>query len=577
MDSFEVTSSSERASEKRTVSSKLKEYTWLLLGVTGAGKSCLGNFLLGEECKFQESEEFDIMVSVTETASCEPGSFSDSDGLEHKIHVIDTPGLGDTRHLGKHDSKAEDIAEDAARLATELTKMMMLMRGGITAFLLVVPICHREHLGTLNLLDCLDIFGNYRNHTILVLTHGLYLGISEKDQNRKLQSVLKSRKCPRALDKVMKKVQNRHIIVEAKEWRGDPEYRNGVLKQLMSYSDDMTAQHGPYHDDLKSIGNEAVEKAKLELRGKYEDLESPEAQEAIFDFANKLLKEVILKLVRIKLADGEDVDKLKEMNEVKQSELDKLCKQKEYLKRKWEEEAEKRRKAEEERKKEELDRTKAEVALRKEEERRKDAEKMNIAAEHNKILMDEQLNAAKKDKQAALEDKQAALEEKKAAERDKHAALEDKQAALEEKKAAERDKQAALRDKVAAERDKQAALRDKVAAERNKLTAERDKMAAERDKMVAERDKMAAERDKMVAERDKMAAERDKMAAERDKMAAKRDKMAAERDKMTAERDKKAAGEGMQKAESRVQETIQELEAWQNRGFLRRLVNAPLK
>ena len=132
------------------------------------------------------------MKSMTKKASRKFGNVSDSDGLLQEFCIIDTPGLGDTQHLGKHDSKAKDISEDAAHLATEITKMIMLTKGRITAFLIIIPSHVREHSGTLNLLDCLDIFGKYWQHSILVLTHGKELGRSEEDQYKKFQRLLHS-------------------------------------------------------------------------------------------------------------------------------------------------------------------------------------------------------------------------------------------------------------------------------------------------------------------------------------------------------------------------------------------------
>ena len=222
--SSEVANPSKTASEGSDVTSKAKEYTWMLLGVTGAGKSCLGNFLLGEEDVFPESKEGEIMWAKTVTASHRIGNLSDSDGLLQQFCIIDTPGLGDANYLGKHDSKAKDIAEDAACLVTEITKMMMLMRGGITAFLITIPGHIREHSGTSNLLNCFQIFGEYWNHSILVVTHGIKLGQNEADQYKQFKRSYQGPKCLPIWKKLMDKVNKRHIIVEGKEWRDYSDY-----------------------------------------------------------------------------------------------------------------------------------------------------------------------------------------------------------------------------------------------------------------------------------------------------------------------------------------------------------------
>jgi hypothetical protein len=145
------------------------DIVWLAQGVTGAGKSCLGNFIFEGDNIFPESEI--ILESETQSASMKRTKISD-----RQLCYIDTPGLGDTQRLGAHQSKAMDIANDAAHLITELTKIMLMMRAGISSFLIVIPLNVREHSGTLNLLDFMDILGNYWKHSIAVLTHGKCLG-----------------------------------------------------------------------------------------------------------------------------------------------------------------------------------------------------------------------------------------------------------------------------------------------------------------------------------------------------------------------------------------------------------------
>ena len=400
----EVANPSKTASEESVVTSKSKTYTWMLLGVTGAGKSCLGNFILGEEDAFPESKEGEIMWAKTVTASCRDGNLSDSGGLLQQFCIIDTPGLGDTKHIGKHDLKEEDISEDAAHLATEITKMMLFMRGGITSFLITIPGHVREHLGTLYLLDCLQIFGKYWNHSILVVTHGSKLGRSKAHQYEQFERLYQGPEDLRVpiWENLVEKVNKRYIIVEGKDWRDDSDYRDGVLRKLLSLSDDITEQHGPYRDDLNSIGNKAFEKAKLEvvMSKKYKDLETPEAQEAISVLAKNYLEEVIIKLARIKLAGGEDVDQLKKMNETKQRELEKLTEKlvniaeeaRQRAVQEKEEERRRREQAEQEKEEERRRRERAEQVMAEERRKREQAEQVQ-AEERRRREQAEQVQA----------------------------------------------------------------------------------------------------------------------------------------------------------------------------------------
>ena len=343
---------------------------WMELGVTGVGKSCLGNFILGQSGAFPESD-LDA-ISETECASMKNTTF-----VDEKLCVIDTPGLGDTLRLGKHKSKAMDIAEDYSHLITELTKMMLMTKQGISAFLIVITLNRIEGSGLEDLLTFLNIFGDYWNHSIVVVTHGNRLGSTEEARYKKFENTLLNRKCPSALKLLSEKSNNRFVIVEAKELQNDADYRHRVVSKILALSDAITREHGRYQDNLQSIGNEALEKAKLQLRHKFMDMESPEAKAAIFQSTFQHVREVIYKLVKIKLADGEDVDKLKEMVTVKKKELSDIRRQKDLLHEEFLEEQKKRQAEEEQRRL-------AEEERRREAERRERAEDERLREQREK-------------------------------------------------------------------------------------------------------------------------------------------------------------------------------------------------
>ena len=361
------------------------------LGVTGAGKSCLGNFILGQDNVFPESEI--IINAETQNASMESTTF---DG--EKLCIIDTPGLGSTLRLGKHKSEAMDIAEDASYHITELTKMMLMTKQGISASLIVVPLHHRDYAGLQQLLDFFDILGSYWDHSVIVFTHGKALGSTEEDQYKTLNYLLsEDPECPLILKSLVEKVNRRFVITEAKDWRSDTDYRHRVVSKIRTFSDAITKQHGRYQDNLQSIGTEALEKAKLELRHKFEDMESPEAKAAIFQSTFQRVREVVYKLVKIKLADGEDVDKLKEMATVKEKELSDIRRQRDLLHQEFLEEQKRRREAEQEQRRLAEEKHKEEERRKQaEEEQRREAERRRIAEEERLREQKEKEEAQKK-------------------------------------------------------------------------------------------------------------------------------------------------------------------------------------
>ena len=134
-----------------------EDLVWVEIGVTGVGKSTLGNFLLGKNA-FKVGG---ALVSVTEKAQVDCSAM---DG-QH-LCIVDTPGFCDTRCMGTQNTEAENLSS-------------------------------RDLFSTTKLLDLLDILGNYWNHSILVFTHGKEFDkTNEKKQYETFEEILSSPSCP---------------------------------------------------------------------------------------------------------------------------------------------------------------------------------------------------------------------------------------------------------------------------------------------------------------------------------------------------------------------------------------------
>ena len=500
-----------------------EECNWIMLGVTGAGKSCLGNFLLGKEEAFKESEI--VLESETKTATKDAILFGDAQ--QHKICIIDTPGLGDTENLGKHNFKAIDIAEDASSLIIELTKIMLIMRAGISAFFIVIPATGREHSGTLNLLDFLDILGNYWDHSIVVVTRAKELGRTEKDQYDTFRRVLKGPSCPPVWDTLSKKVNERFVLVESKEYRGDRAYRNRVMTKLTSLTNEIITENGPYHDALDSIGNQAFQNARMELCNEFENLESHEAKEAIYENVCERVKKVVFKLVRIKMAGGKDVDQLEEMAKVKAEENAQLLEEADRLQRKYEEEQRKRREAAERLEREKEKRIRADEAKRIAEERKEKELKRRIEVERENNHTQELLDTVQKQRDAAESQTEKERGKREAAENEKYTAQRKLDMERCKREEVEREKNAAKR-----KSDMESFKREEAEREKNTAKQNLDMERCKREK--AEREKNAAKHETEQERNRRRMAEQDKNTVQMKMEEEKRSKEAAIRAKNTA-------------------------------------------
>ena len=259
---------------------------WVEIGVTGVGKSTLGNFLLGKGAFEYKA----ALMSVTDRAEVNCSAVN-----EQRVCIVDTPGFGHTGSIGVN-SEAENWAID---MIVELSKTMLMARHGIHAFLVVVRADNRDLSGTKNLLDQLDILENYWNHSILVFTHGNEFDkASEEKQYEEFEAMLKSPRCPTIWLDILEKVSQRYVIVESVEWKDDEDYRVRKLMELRNHSSSIVAKSGLYSDTLQSLAQEYIESAKLE----FSDMDSQEAQVDALQAAFRNIMPVLLRLIHIRLS-----------------------------------------------------------------------------------------------------------------------------------------------------------------------------------------------------------------------------------------------------------------------------------
>ena len=174
------------------------DLVWVEIGVTGAGKSALGNFLLRQEV-FKVGQPLH-----SETYKAQLGC-SEVDG--QRLCIVDTPGFGDTRIMGKTNEEAENLANAAANLTVELSKTMLMARHGVHTFFVVVSASDKQLTGIKELLDLLNILGNIWDHTMLVFTRGMEFHETSEDKQYEIcEAMLNNHECPEIWKTLIEKV-----------------------------------------------------------------------------------------------------------------------------------------------------------------------------------------------------------------------------------------------------------------------------------------------------------------------------------------------------------------------------------
>ena len=208
------------------------EYTVMLVGKMGAGKSSLGNFLL-------QREEFvtgDDMSSVTNDNRCESRMITD----KIKLRIIDTPGFGDFR-------EQEKVRDDVANAFYEA-------KDGVDAFIFVISSV--ERIGR-EMVKHFEMFEEFMDHehfydyVIPVFTkvderlkkRGEKDFLSYEKQERNIHEELAKDGLQTLNEKIIAKAKNRWMCISS-TYTGDQFYYDMILQRLFSTIDGIRLDTG---------------------------------------------------------------------------------------------------------------------------------------------------------------------------------------------------------------------------------------------------------------------------------------------------------------------------------------------
>ena len=201
------------------------EYTIMLVGKIGAGRSSLGNFLLQEEIFYAAND----LGRVTADNKCECRIIRD----KIKLRVIDTPGFGDFR-------ETEQVRQDLANAFYEA-------KDGVDAFIFVINSVERIGKEMLQHFEMFETFMDHEHFYDYVIP--VFTKVDQRLKNRKETDINSYEKQERTIHKDLAneglQAFNKKIIEKAKDrWMcvsstntGDQFYYDMIVKRLMSTID----------------------------------------------------------------------------------------------------------------------------------------------------------------------------------------------------------------------------------------------------------------------------------------------------------------------------------------------------
>ena len=213
------------------------EYTIVVTGCTGRGKSTFCNFL-------SRSNKFKPDIPGNGVGLGKSGKWgevaADVTGSQCHVvevggvtfHIIDLPGYLATQNQTGNDR--EDLAKDGKMVLDEFAKAMINAKDGIDAIFVTLRAadrCTREEELLMEFISLLQLW----DHCILLFTHGDRVGKEENQRYQDFHELIKSPdfadRIP-VLHKMLQYVNSRFVIVESVNSRGDQEYYLSKVDEL---------------------------------------------------------------------------------------------------------------------------------------------------------------------------------------------------------------------------------------------------------------------------------------------------------------------------------------------------------
>jgi len=224
------------------------DYSLLVTGVTGSGKSTLCNFLCCSKNAFEAHTGFASVTSKSAAATIT------MQGI--RLKLIDTPGFCDD-----YETEEEHM--------NEFGEALVLASKGVNAICLVISAKARYTANETNTIKYMTEFPELWPYMFIFFTNAASIGANENERNVNLQANFKHPRCPDALKELMQKVKNRYVLVESVKPSQNPEaYYQTKTTQLHSMIVELNEanNHQLYTNALFRKAKEMIDKLYKEKK-----------------------------------------------------------------------------------------------------------------------------------------------------------------------------------------------------------------------------------------------------------------------------------------------------------------------
>ena len=228
------------------------DYSIMVIGVTGSGKSTACNFFLNQKVFNTKGGA----VSVTTKSDAHSGTV-----LGKRVLFVDTPGFS-------------DAYESEEQRMTDLGRALYFAQAGVHAIVICFNGTARFDLATEGVVNALDQLGTFWPHAFVLYSHADDMGSTESEQKQQIYQWIDNPRCPERLKWLLQQVQYRFMTVESRMRGNDHTYHQQKCKELLDLVEQVYTSNNRqlYTNKLFKWAKEKYDQARREKKRQEEEL-----------------------------------------------------------------------------------------------------------------------------------------------------------------------------------------------------------------------------------------------------------------------------------------------------------------